>query len=295
MDSIPGADAGARAAGIEFTAALHRPLFGFSPQSRAHASTGGPAVAAEDRPQLEPDRLAALEQSLAYRFRNPDLLFHALVHSSARDEGLLCNERMEFLGDSVLGMVISDYLYDNFVEFEEGDLSGIKSVVVSCESLAEEGKRLGLGEFIRLGKGIAQKRAIPDSVLGNTFEAIVAAIYKDGGVEPAREFILRVLARRVDDVRHGRHSKNYKSILQHYTQKELSTVPLYRVTRESGPDHEKSFEVIVELSGKEYGPGIGRTKKDAEQQAARLALELLSLLGSGSATGGGETADHLRL
>ncbi|MBI3271191.1 MAG: ribonuclease III [Planctomycetes bacterium] len=245
----------------------------------------------EEKPLLEPERAVALEGVLGYRFQDPSLLFHALVHSSARDEGLPCNERMEFLGDSVLGMVVSDYLYDHFQEYEEGDLSGIKSVVVSCESLADEGKRLGLGEFIRLGKGISQKRSIPDSVLGNTFEAVVAAIYKDGGIEPARRFILDVLTRKIEEVRLGKHQRNYKSILQHYTQKELASVPFYRVTRESGPDHEKSFEVMVELQGQAFGPGTGRTKKDAEQHAAKCALESLHLLDDEE----GDSANHLRL
>ncbi len=227
---------------------------------------------------LAEDRLHALQSAILYEFKDTAHLHMALVHSSAKEEGLRCNERMEFLGDAVLGMLISDYLYSTFPDFEEGDLSSIKSVVVSCTSLAGKAKEIGLGDFIVLGKGITQRRVIPDSVLCNTFEALVAAIYLDGGVDPSRAFILRLLIPAVDEVLQNKHERNYKSILQHYTQKELSSVPVYRVVKETGPDHEKSFGVVVAVNGTEHGPGAGRTKKDAEQQAARLALETLGLL-----------------
>ena len=232
----------------------------------------------ETRPYLAEDRLHLLQTGLQYVFKDTAFLSMALVHSSAKEEGLRCNERMEFLGDAVLGMIVSDYLYATHPEFEEGDLSSIKSVVVSCQSLALRAGEIGLGDFILLGKGITQRKVIPESVLCNTFEALVAAIYLDGGVEPARTFVLRMLIPAVAEVLENKHARNYKSILQHYTQKELSSVPVYRVVKETGPDHEKSFGVVVEVNGEEYGPGPGRTKKDAEQQAAKLALEALGLL-----------------
>lgn len=232
----------------------------------------------ETRPYLPEDRLQSLQGALQYVFKDAAYLSMALVHSSAKEEGLRCNERMEFLGDAVLGMIVSDHLYATHPEFEEGDLSSIKSVVVSCQSLAQRAREIGLGDFILLGKGITQRKVIPESVLCNTFEALVAAIYLDGGVEPVRTFVLRMLMPAVAEVLANKHERNYKSILQHYTQKELSSVPVYRVVKETGPDHEKSFGVVVAVNGEEYGPGAGRTKKDAEQQAAKLALVSLGLL-----------------
>jgi len=225
-----------------------------------------------------PESIERIQDAIAYRFRNLDWLHNALVHSSAREEGLPCNERMEFLGDAVLGMIVSDYLFSNFVDYEEGQLSAIKSVVVSCGMLAKESRRLGVAEVIRLGKGISQRKSLPDSVLGNTYEALVAAIYRDGGLEAARRFVLNGLESCIREVVEGRYDLNYKSILQHFTQKQLGCVPVYRVTGARGPDHMKWFEVTVQFQGALYGPGQGRTKKDAEQQAARAALDAMELL-----------------
>lgn len=225
------------------------------------------------RASLPPDRLRALEEALEVRFESPDLLLRAMVHSSAKDAALPCNERMEFLGDSVLGMVVSEHLYHLFPDFPEGELSSIKSVVVSATSLAACAKTLNLGEFVILGKGILQKKTIPDSVLANALEATIAAIYMDLGLEPARMFVLRILRPRIEEVLKDQHAKNWKSILQQHTQKNLACVPAYRVVGESGPDHEKSFLVSVDVAGKVYGPGGGKTKKDAEQAAARIAFE----------------------
>lgn len=235
-------------------------------------------MAPEKRWTLDEAKQRKLEEKLGYRFLDPARLFLALVHSSAKDEGLDCNERLEFLGDSILGMVISDHLFHQIPDAQEGDLSAVKSVVVSSGSLAQAGRDLGLEEFFLLGRGISQKRPIPDSVFCNTFEALIAALYLDGGVEPARQFILLSLGQRIEDVLQDEHEKNYKSLLQQYTQRERGEVPQYRVVRESGPDHEKFFEVMVEFSGKHFGPGSGRTKKEAEQQAARRALETLSIV-----------------
>ncbi|MBI2921034.1 MAG: ribonuclease III [Planctomycetes bacterium] len=227
----------------------------------------------QPRTSLPPERLRTLEEALEVHFSHPEYLLHALVHSSAKDESLACNERMEFLGDSVLGMVISEHLFQLFPNHPEGELSSIKSVVVSAHSLAQCAKTLALADHVILGKGILQKKTIPDSVLANALEAVVAAIYLDGGLEPARRFVLRILEPRIEEVLTDRHQKNYKSLLQHLTQKELQSIPAYRVEKESGPDHEKEFEVSVEVAGRRYGPGGGKTKKDAEQQAARIALE----------------------
>jgi len=225
------------------------------------------------RTSLPPDRLRALEEALEVSFRNPELPLLALVHSSAKDATLPCNERMEFLGDSVLGLVVSEHLFRLFPDHAEGELSAVKSVVVSATSLAASAKTLGLAEFVILGKGILQRKVIPDSVLANATEALVAAIYIDQGLEAARAFVLRILGGRIEEVIANRHEQNWKSLLQQHTQKHLATVPVYRVVGESGPDHEKNFEVMVEVEGKTFGPGLGKTKKDAEQSAARKAME----------------------
>lgn len=227
------------------------------------------------RTSLPPERLRTLEEALEVRFDNPELLMRALVHSSAKDATLPCNERMEFLGDSVLGLVVSEHLYHLFPDFPEGDLSAIKSVVVSATSLSACAKTLNLADYVILGKGILQKKTIPDSVLANALEATIAAIYMDRGLESARVFVLRILRPRIEEVLKDQHAKNWKSLLQQHTQKELACVPQYRVVGETGPDHEKAFDVTVDVAGKTYGPGAGKTKKDAEQQAARIAFEAI--------------------
>lgn len=232
------------------------------------------------RASLPPDRLRALEEALEVRFDNAELLMRALVHSSAKDATLPCNERMEFLGDSVLGLVVSEHLYHLFPDFPEGDLSAIKSVVVSATSLSACAKTLNLADYVILGKGILQKKTIPDSVLANALEATIAAIYMDRGLEAARVFVLRILRPRIEEVLKDQHAKNWKSLLQQHTQKELACVPQYRVVGETGPDHEKAFDVTVDVAGKTYGPGGGKTKKDAEQQAARIAFEAIAAVGA---------------
>jgi ribonuclease-3 len=240
-----------------------------------HLPLKGAPVESTPRTSLPPERLRALEEALEVTFRTPEFILNALVHSSAKDASLPCNERLEFLGDSVLGLVIAEYLYQLFPGYAEGELSTIKSVVVSAPSLATCARSLGLGDFVLLGKGILQRKVIPESVLANAFEAVVAAIFLDQGLDPARSFVLRQLKPRVNEVLTDRHEKNWKSLLQQYTQKELQTIPVYSVVGESGPDHEKSFDVTVDVAGRHFGPGNGRTKKDAEQAAARIAVESL--------------------
>jgi ribonuclease-3 len=235
-----------------------------------------PADKARFLPRLDDSRVAEIQEALGYRFRNPDLLFQALVHSSARDHALGCNERMEFLGDAILGMIVSRHLFATQPDLEEGDLSKIKSVVVSSASLASVARRLRFSAWIVLGKGVLQKKPLPDSVLANVLEAVIAAVYLDGGLAPAEEFTLRLLSARISAVLEDRYEKNFKSLLQQFTQRELGAIPAYRVVSESGPDHEKQFAVVVEFDRRVYGPGIGGTKKDAEQQAARLALEAVA-------------------
>jgi ribonuclease-3 len=227
---------------------------------------------------LTRERLAELERSLGYNFRSQRLLVQALTHSSARDREHECNERLEFLGDAVLGLTISEYLYHHFPDYEEGDLSMIKSYVVSAQSLAAKARELGLEPLIVLGKGLSARRPVPRSILCNIFEALLAAIFLDGSMNDAKSFILRHLEKTVEQVLKNEHEKNYKSMLQDHAQKQWTVIPGYHVTREIGPDHGKFFQVTAEVNGRVFGPAWGKSKKEAEQRAARTALVALGLL-----------------
>lgn len=219
--------------------------------------------------------LRLCEERIAYRFKDERLLVQALTHSSIKTLDNPSNERLEFLGDSVLGLVMTEFLYNFFQDLDEGALTQIKSVVVSTQVLAGESLRLGLDGLYNVGKGVPRKRKLPPSLLANVFEAIVAAIYKDGGLEQARRFVLRNVYHQVLAVADDRHPKNYKSLLQQWAQKELGVTPTYRVASERGPDHLKYFEVVAVVGKKKYCAGSGSSKKEAEQASARSTLDLL--------------------
>jgi len=220
--------------------------------------------------------LRGVERMLQHRFKNASLLETALTHASVGPEEPMHNERLEFLGDAILGMVICHHLYLRFPEVREGELTRIKSSVVSRRTLARLARKLGLGKSVRVGKGMAAQKSLPASVLANVYEALVAALYLDGGLDTASAFILRTLKEDIENVVKGRHRKNYKSMLQHLCQAEMHCVPIYRVVHQEGPDHLKTFEVEVTIEEKAYGKGYGSSKKEAEQQAARAALEALT-------------------
>jgi ribonuclease-3 len=237
----------------------------------------------DDFSEVERVRLGLCEDRIGYRFRDQRFLFQALTHSSIKSFDTPSNERLEFLGDSVLGLVMTEFLYNFFQDQDEGALTQIKSVVVSTAVLAKESQRLGLDELYNVGKGVLRKRHLPQSLLANVFEAVVAAIYKDGGLEAARRFVLRNVYHEVLAVAEDRHHKNYKSLLQQWAQKELGQTPTYKVVSERGPDHFKSFEVVAVVGRQKYGIGSGRSKKEAEQHAARETLERLMSERSASA------------
>jgi ribonuclease-3 len=226
----------------------------------------------------EEEILAHLEAKLQYRFKNEKLAVQALTHSSAKDKDFPCNERLEFLGDAILGHVISEHLFHHFPGYEEGDLSTMKSIIVSAKTLSEQARELELDRIIILGRGLTEKRQLPKSILCNAFEAVVAALYLDGGMDTVRTFILGNLKMKIDEILKDEHEKNYKSLLQDYAQRRVNAIPVYRVMKEVGPDHKKMFQVVVELSSTQYGPAWGANKKEAEQRAAKLALEQLGLL-----------------
>ena len=221
------------------------------------------------------DSLAACQRVIEYHFRDLSLLERALTHSSMKTAAVECNERLEFLGDSVLAMVIAQRIFEKYPDQTEGEMTKIKSVVVSRRMLAKVSRELALYCYMTIGKGITSCRKIPQSVHGNVLEAIIGAMYLDGGLPPAREFILKHLNEHIDMVEKDRHGANFKSLLQQHTQRHMNTTPSYRVVNEHGPDHGKSFEVVAAIGGKEYGSGWGNNKKDAEQRAAQKTLEMI--------------------
>ncbi len=223
----------------------------------------------------ELERVRSCERDIGYRFRKPQVLLQALTHSSIKTEDNPSNERLEFLGDSVLGLVMTEFLYNFFQDHNEGELTQIKSVVVSTNTLAAESERLNLHEYYSVGKGVKRRQKMPRSLLANVFEAVVAAIYRDSGLETARRFVLGNLYHHVLTVAHNRHERNFKSILQQLAQKELGLTPTYRVVTEKGPDHLKWFEVVAVIGDRQYLSGGGRSKKEAEQLAARESLRKL--------------------
>lgn len=224
---------------------------------------------------IAPEKLIHCQSAIGYSFNNTTVLEKALTHTSCRLENNFSNERLEFLGDAVLGMIISDYLYKTFPHFSEGELTKIKSVVVSQATLARVSLEVHLKDFLLVGRGLNDRNFLPRSLLANVFEAVIAAIYLDGGLDAAYNFTIKYLQKEIDIVCKDQHEKNYKSILQHYSQKVYNVTPVYQVLQQIGPDHGKSFEVIVIVNGNEYGRGWGKSKKEAEQSAARETLKIL--------------------
>ena len=219
-----------------------------------------------------------LEQAIGYRFQNISLLQNALTHSSYANErwrnSLMSNERLEFLGDSILGMVVADYLYRSFPNRPEGELTRMRADMVCEKSLAMVAGQIGLGSHLLLGKGEEQGGGRSrDSILADAVESVIAACYLDGGMDAAREFIKKFVLIRVP-VDHLQNS-DYKTALQELVQQKKNQVLSYALTGESGPDHDKSFRVELSLNGRVIGHGTGSSKKRAEQDAARAAMETL--------------------
>lgn len=212
------------------------------------------------------------ERNIGYLFQDRNLLFEAVTHASSSNTRLSSYERMEFLGDSILGFVVCEYLFQIHPEWLEGQLTKIKSVVVSRQTCARLGLELGLGDFLQVGKGIGNRGPVPVSLLANAFESIVAAIYLDGGMLPAKEFLMRFVPDQVDLAVGGETDSNYKSELQQFAQKKFGVPPTYQLLGDRGPDHEKWFNVSARLGNEVFTPAWGKNKKEAEQKAAANAL-----------------------
>jgi ribonuclease-3 len=259
------------------------------PASQAEAAT---AIIREQRSRPQSEEvvslmgdtrdLSALEARLGYTFQEPAILDRALTHRSKANEdatgSTIDNESLEFLGDAVLGFVTADLLFRDFPQFDEGQKSKIKASLVSTATLAQLGRRLGLGEFLALGRGEEKTGGrAKHALLADSCEAVIAAIYLDGGIDPVRAFVVREFADELEDVRSpGFWGRDYKSALQELVQSQDLPLPDYSVASQSGPDHHKIFHVEVRVRGELVGAARGPSKKTAEQEAAHQAMDKLS-------------------
>jgi ribonuclease III len=237
--------------------------------------------------------LNAFQKKAGIRFRSLELLNLSFTHRSCANEDSprsQNNERLEFLGDAVLGLVAASCLYERLGERAEGELARIKSYVVSEEVLSELAKALKLNECLLLGKGEEQSGGREKkAILADATEALFGAYYIDSGFETASRFVRALIEPEIDKVLQNRHHKDYKTMLQEYAQKYLRTYPLYRLVKKAGPDHDRTFWVSCELAGTEYGPAMGKNKKEAEQSAAQAAYDAIM------SSGGLEAARMLQI
>jgi ribonuclease-3 len=249
---------------------------------------------------LSPERekeLHDFENKLGVTFLNPNLLNQSLTHSSyGHEKSLPDNERLEFLGDAVLKLAATEYLYNKFPAYAEGDLTKIRATVISDETFARVGGKLGLGDMLLLSanekKSGGQRRK---SNLANAFEALIGALYLDGGLGKARDLIVDRLREEIETVSRAGYIRDYKSALQEYAQKHKQQLPHYRVIKETGPRHRRVFWIEVSVRGKKYGLGRGGNKKEAEQRAAAMALKGLKLEEKGVAPARGEKKEPVGL
>jgi ribonuclease-3 len=232
--------------------------------------------------ELEP-----LERRMGYRFKDRGLLEHALTHRSRVHEdasgGVFDNESLEFLGDSILGFAVADMLFREFPQHNEGQKSKLKASIVSSAALAKLAEKIGLGEFLILGRGEEKTGGrLKHALIADCYEALIAAIHLDGGIEPARAFIQRQFADLIEEARrtgaHTAFTEDYKSALQEWLQSHDRGLPVYRLAAESGPAHRRTFQVEVLVGGSALAKAEGRSKKEAAQAAAREALQQLTAL-----------------
>jgi ribonuclease-3 len=235
-----------------------------------------------------------LQERLGVRLSNPELLVLALTHRSYLGETTVheSNERLEFLGDSVIGLVVAEHLFTAREDWTEGDLSRAKAVAVSQPTLADAARGLELQDVMRLSTGERQSGGFNrSSILSDMFEALVGVIHVDQGFQEARSFVLRTLAGVLDSLTSGEHAQDHKSLLQQLVQSRSRTTPHYTVLEETGADHDKTFTIQVLVEGRVLGRGVGKSKKQAEQMAAHEALHALGSSFAGPETGPEEPDD----
>ncbi|MGM0471190.1 MAG: ribonuclease III [Bacillota bacterium] len=224
------------------------------------------------------EKLIELQNRIEIQFDNLELLQKGLTHKSYANENrelqLKDNERLEFLGDSVLDIVVSEYMFNRYPNYPEGKLAKMRAAVVSAPALAEKAEELDLGDYLLLGRGEemtgGRKR---ESILADSFEALVGSIYLDQDLEVARDFILELMEIDIQNAEAGKHICDYKTTLQELIQKQSNSRPNYQVVKEEGPDHSKKFTIQVRFDNKVLGEGTGSSKKEAQQKAAKDALE----------------------
>jgi ribonuclease III len=237
-------------------------------------------------PEARMDELTSLQEGINYKFIDVKLLNKALTHKSyanEKREKLKNNERLEFLGDSVLDILVSDFLVKEYSDFAEGILSKIRAAVVNETCLAKLAQKINLGNYLLLGRGedLSGGRKKP-SILADAFEALAGAVFRDGGLNAASESFLPLLVEEVEKTAKSWSFRDFKSDLQEYTQNKLSCIPSYKVVKEIGPDHSKKFEVVVVIKNEEQGKALGRSKKEAEQAAAKIAMGKFSTNDNGN-------------
>jgi ribonuclease-3 len=226
--------------------------------------------------ELSPEQIATCESRIGYTFRDKSMLLAALTHASGALHRLKSNERLEFLGDAILGFVVCERLFQSYPEYLEGDLTKIKSIVVSRSTCAKISIELALNDFLILGKGMTTNPRVPASLMSDVLESLIAGIYLDGGDAAAREFIIRFIGPEIDAAVAGELGGNYKSLLQQLAQRDFGTTPTYTLLDEKGPDHSKCFKISAQVGPQRYQPAWGRNKKEAEQRAACNALSEIS-------------------
>lgn len=220
-----------------------------------------------------------LQKKLGVKFRNQELLIQSLTHRSSLNEGLntsSSNERLEFLGDTILSFIVSHWLYQRLPEQPEGRLTNIRSYLVKSDTLAQISQQLGVGEHLVLGKGEKESGGQKNpSLLGNTLEAIIGAVFLDQGMETTKKFILKVFSPFLQKISKGKEFKDFKSVFQEKLQAQTKYSPVYKTISQSGPDHAKVFTVGVYYADKLISTGKGKSKQEAEEEAARLAIKNL--------------------
>ena len=221
---------------------------------------------------------AKAQEILRHEFKSLDLLDLSLRHASISDSRLDSNERLEFLGDAILGMIVCERIFIRYPEYLEGEMTKIKSLAVSRKICAKLAIDLGLDDLIRVGKGMLTQPKLPQSLAAAVLESVIAAVYLDGGMEAARRFVEPLLDPLLDEAVDSGHQHNFKSVLQQHAQKAMGISPSYRILDEKGPDHAKAFNIAVELNGQRFEPCWGQSKKAAEQLAALHALTELGLI-----------------
>ena len=228
---------------------------------------------------MDEELLQQVEQVTGYEFSDRSVLKQALTHSSSVDNRLRSNERLEFLGDAILSLVVCETLFERFTDYLEGDLTKIKSMLVSRGVCSKVIRRIGLAKYLKVGKGMVSSKALSGSLAAGLLEALIAAIYVDGGFEAARDFILRTFGSLITEADSEQAQGNYKSLLQQHAQEHFGTAPVYVLLDEKGPDHNKCFELAVFIEERHFPSAWGTNKKEAEQKAAFNALVRLGVLG----------------